>query len=319
MIRRGRVHHAQLFSGPEGVGKARVARAFVAAFFCEEARKAGVQDGCGTCRSCRWVAAGTHPDVLVVEPDGQTIRREQVMSVVAATNFRPVSAPARFVLIEEAHALGEEAANAMLKTLEEPSGETHFILLTDQPQRLLTTIVSRVQTLSFGGLAPEALADVLDEDAPPAVRRRVAALAQGSVGQALHWLESDRLERHDALMEALLALRTGDVLTASQLAETVGGRPTCRDEELESIRMLAHEAARVSMGLPPSEVVSEHLRASLVRCARERGVRFWCRWAEEVDEAASWMTLNLPARLSMDEIMMRFVTDPSARGEEKRR
>jgi DNA polymerase III subunit delta' len=136
--------HAYLFCGPSGVGKSEAALAFAAALACPEG-------GCGTCSTCRRVLEGLHPDVEVIVPEGNSILIDQVREVIHWAGYRPfeVEARAKVYVFLEAEKFQPAAANALLKTLEEPPGHVHFILVSDYPERMLATVVSRCQTVSF--------------------------------------------------------------------------------------------------------------------------------------------------------------------------
>ena len=150
-IRNDRIPHAFLFAGPRGVGKHTTGIALAMALNCETAPGLG----CGQCSICERISGGIHPDVRTLERKGaaqiipiETVRKE----VVAAVGLPPHEAKARIFLIEEAADLQGPAANALLKTLEEPPRRTHFVLGTVAPDKLLPTIRSRCQKLTFAAL-----------------------------------------------------------------------------------------------------------------------------------------------------------------------
>lgn len=308
IVSSGRIHHAQLFAGPSGVGKSIVARAFVAALFCDQRVTSPALDSCGECRSCRWVAEETHPDLMVVAPERQVIRQEQAKAVISATYTAPRFAPYRIVLIEEAHRLGETSANTLLKTLEEPSGRTLFVLLSDQPQALLETILSRVQRLNFGPLDYESLEALLEQRGVGDERVRIARLARGSIGEAMAWIESGRLERHDKLMIDLLSLRARQVTGALSVAKDIGVAGVAQDEAIPSLLMLAYEAARVASGLEPGFIAPPEIHERLGRVAKARGVHYWSGWAAKIEEVRSWANLYLDARLLTEHILLDYMS-----------
>ncbi len=158
-ITRQRLPHAYLFAGPANSGKHTVGVALAAALNCE----VEPGEGCGTCASCERIVAGIHPDVRTLERKGaaqiipiETVRKE----VVAAVGLPPHEAKARFFLIEEAGSLQGPAANALLKTLEEPPSRTHFVLGTVAADQLLPTIRSRCQKLTFSPLPAKVQAEL---------------------------------------------------------------------------------------------------------------------------------------------------------------
>lgn len=143
--------HAYLFSGPPGVGKTDAALAFAAGLACPDG-------GCGSCATCRRVQEGLHPDIEIISPEGNFIRKEEITEINLHAVYRPYEARAKVYIFLEADSFNIEAANAFLKTLEEPPGHVHFILVTDRPERLLPTIASRCQLVAFSTVAAPAVA-----------------------------------------------------------------------------------------------------------------------------------------------------------------
>lgn len=169
------IPHALLLAGRKGVGKQQFAAQFIAWVLCERAGVAKYMNhadagglfeqhlleveprACGHCESCRWLAAQTHPQFLKIAVDddskSDTIKVDAVRTILPFT--QQSSQGFRVVYIEQAHKMNVSAANALLKTLEEPAQHVLIILTTDQPQRLLPTIRSRVQALPVSDVLPE--------------------------------------------------------------------------------------------------------------------------------------------------------------------
>lgn len=213
-----RLPPAVLFSGPSGVGKRTLALAAGRALLCE----VDPGDACEACPACRRAARGLHPDAVLVEPDGLSIKIEQVRDAVREIAGRPFEGRARAFVFDEAHLLTEQAQNALLKSLEEPPATSHVFLVTASPQALLPTIRSRCQTLRFSPL-PQALLETHLREATglsPSEARLRAALSGGSLGAALAF-ES---EAWRSLREELLGLlerlgRAGSALARMDAAE----------------------------------------------------------------------------------------------------
>jgi DNA polymerase III delta' subunit len=166
-----KLHHGYLFEGPEGAGKAETARALGMVLNCERRDP----DGCGTCNQCLKIAAGTHPDVVWFDmtPKGLT---ERVRELLTTLGFRPHEGRARVIIFDPAHGLAPvperaEAANVLLKTLEEPPPDTYFVLVTAEPQRLPITVRSRCQRVRFDAPETDAALD------PELLQRREELLA----------------------------------------------------------------------------------------------------------------------------------------------
>jgi DNA polymerase-3 subunit delta' len=212
--------HAYLFSGQAGIGKKKTAFALAAAVNCLNARPEG---GCGECPSCRKVAALGHPDVHVLEPDGDEIKIDQIRQVQADFALKPFEGMKKVLIVDNADSMNTASSNAFLKTLEEPPGEALIILITAMPQSLLSTIRSRCQEITFHPLPRNTLARALmhmrrlsEEDA-----WFLAALAQGSMGRGLDMdIDQEKASRNElaTLWSGLAQMGPGEALA---LAETL--------------------------------------------------------------------------------------------------
>jgi DNA polymerase III subunit delta' len=170
--------HAWLFTGPPGSGRSVAARAFAAALLCEF-------QGCGTCPSCHQVAAGTHADVLLVRPDGLSYGVKQTRDLVLKASTAPVLGRWRIVLFEDADRATEQAANALLKAIEEPAPRTIWLLCAPYADDLPTTIRSRCRLVTLRTPQTAAVAATLEREGVPAELALTSArAAQGHIGRA---------------------------------------------------------------------------------------------------------------------------------------
>ena len=202
-----RLAHAYLFAGPQGVGRATTAVALFAAANCEQPQ--GGQ-ACGGCGSCRRIAAGTHEDLLILEPPSAArssqIKVEAVREAIRATGFAPFAGGVRLILIKQAGHLNPASANALLKTLEEPPPNNILVLTVSDPKELLPTLVSRCRKVNFLPLTPEQISAELERRGEePEQARLKAGLAGGSLGRALG-LDTQALRRD---LDNFLARLTG--------------------------------------------------------------------------------------------------------------
>ena len=190
---RDRVPHAILLVGPASIGKSTLARDVAAALLCTED---GSPAPCGACRACVRVASGNHPDLHLLRPSGPggqvriggpTSPEPGVRELIADLALRPAEGSVRVAVIESAHRMNEDAQNALLRTLEEPSPGVVFLLCADDEDRLLPTIRSRCVRIRLGPVGPRAIEDLLADlglaDAPAAAR--LARLAEGRPGVAI--------------------------------------------------------------------------------------------------------------------------------------
>ena len=218
-LERGRVPPALLFVGPSGVGKRTVALAVARALLCET----GKPFPCDRCSSCSRCLKGMHPDLFLVEALTKVIKIDQVRDVVREIGSSPFEGRARAFVIDDAHELTEQAANALLKSLEEPAPRSHVILVTSAPQALLPTVRSRCQLVRFGPL-PSALVEqhlrsVAGLDAEEAALR--AAAAAGSLGVALSLESQVYRDVRDRLVGLLESAASSGPLQRMEMAQVL--------------------------------------------------------------------------------------------------
>ncbi|MCF8056755.1 MAG: DNA polymerase III subunit delta' [Desulfocapsa sp.] len=181
----GRLAHAYLFRGPEGVGKQLFAKGLAAAVNCKESK--GL-NSCGVCPACIKFAADSHPDFVLVAPDKGVIKIGQIRELIKTLSFAPYEARMRVVLIEDVHTMRREAANSLLKTLEEPPENNLLILTADSAGNILQTIISRCQTIPFYALTIQETTEILQQQSremDPGTATLLARLGEGSPGKAL--------------------------------------------------------------------------------------------------------------------------------------
>jgi DNA polymerase-3 subunit delta' len=231
----GKVHHAYRFEGIAGVGKAKVALRFAQALVCERGAL-----GCGECSACRRAITLSqdepqvplHPDVVFVArglyrsvtgtAEATGISVEQIRRVVQTRiGFSPHEGRALVFIIEDADELTLQAANSLLKTLEEPPSRTHFVLLTSRPNRLIDTIRSRTLPVRFGPLSDEIVRRIL---AARGLNEEVATFAEGSASLALALSDEEALRERREFSEGLeSALEARDLSPGIRFAEAQKG------------------------------------------------------------------------------------------------
>ena len=255
----GRIVHALMFSGPRGTGKRSVARLLAQTLLC----KSPGERPCGVCPACKRCAGGTHPDVHTVTPEKNVIRVEQIRQLTDELSLASYEGGMKIAIVERADTMNESAQNALLKTLEEPSGDALFLLLTDAPGALLPTITSRCLQVRFRCLEPEDCARVLAGRGIGEERARLlAALSQGSVGRALEIdADADYLPLRRRVLDALDELN-GPAGVARATAR-IGDAKGREADVLEILELWARDLMRTQNGTEPLDVGNQaRLRSS---------------------------------------------------------
>lgn len=216
----GRVTQALLLTGPPNVGKGTVAR-----FWAQQLNCRGTDQPCGQCISCRKVVSGNHPDVRIFDSDDQALKIDDIRNLQRELSLSPLEGQYRVVVLCNFERATLSAANALLKTLEEPASPAVLILTATDPGGLLPTIVSRCQQLALRPLSVQMVTEALQThwQAAPEQANLLAQLAAGRVGWAVRALEDEELfarrERHlQELVDMLQAGRAERLAYAHQLS-----------------------------------------------------------------------------------------------------
>jgi DNA polymerase-3 subunit delta' len=237
----GRVGHAWLLSGPQGVGKRQFADWMAAALLCESPDSAG--NACGRCRSCVLFVAGSHPDrfVLSPEPDKRDIAIDAVRELCERLALSAQLRRAKVACIDTADELNANGVNALLKTIEEPPADAYLLLLSSRPLSLPATLRSRCQRVNFavpdGALADEWLVAHYPDAAAPA-RAAALKLAFGAPLAAGRLLEAGTLERDGQWRSTLADVSSGKVdplSAANRIVPTINSSKD-RDRSKEDLR-----------------------------------------------------------------------------------
>ena len=251
------VHHAWLFTGPPGSGRSNLAVAFAGALLCSDG-------GCGTCKNCRMVTTGTHPDVTVLSTERVQISIDEVRELVTNSYLGSSVGKYRILIIEDADRMTDRTSNVLLKALEEPPINTIWMLCAPSEADLLPTIRSRVRRVALKVPSVEAVAQLLVErnGIEPKLAAQVAAEAQSHIGMALRLATSTeaRSRRRETLLSALNLRGVSSAMFAADQWLSIAKKDAdaltvLRDSE-ERTQLLA------TMGLKEGETIPPALRSS---------------------------------------------------------
>lgn len=266
----GRLAQAYCFTGPAGVGKRSTAVALAQAVTCLSPVTAAPGgeplDACGVCRACTRIAAGQHPDVALITPEEKTvITIDQIRRLSERAALRAYEGPVKVWILDPAHEMQEPAANAFLKTLEEPPAGSLFILVTTARSALLPTIRSRCQEVRFTALAEEHLRTILERHGRSA---GIAAMAGGSAERALAPDASERCAARARLVEEVWSALDSLPALLDQAERLAKDRETLEDA-LEALLVFTRDAAVAGMGPSAPPLLPAERRAEVARVTGE--------------------------------------------------
>lgn len=205
-ITRGRIPHAYLFYGMKGIGKEMTAIALAKTLNCKDN---GI-DSCDVCTACRKIDRGTHADLFIIRPEGILIKIEEIRKLQHQSKYRPFEGKKRVFIIEDAERLNIPAANALLKTLEEPGPFNILILTTSRPYLLLPTITSRCQKIRFSPLRKDIIVTFLMERfaLDKELSLMLASSSEGSIGRVLEMMDKSYITTKRDLIERITSCDT---------------------------------------------------------------------------------------------------------------
>ena len=260
-VRRGRLAHAYLFTGPPGVGKRLFATELAKALLCEDPPP-GRFDSCDRCPACVQIDAGTHPDYFQagLPEDKHEWPIDQMRELLRAFALKSARGKGKVAVLDDADDFNEESANAFLKTLEEPPPRSVIILIGTSPDLQLPTILSRCQVVRFAPLPEPLVVELLQaqgiEDA--ALARRLARLGGGSPGQARALADPTLWDFRRTFLEKLSAPQIDSVGLGQALNEFVGkaGKESAAQRQRASLVLrlvidFLNDALRVQLGGTP--------------------------------------------------------------------
>lgn len=220
-IRKDRLAHAYLFTGMDGVGKRTTAVNLAMAVNCLDMEDL---DSCGKCMSCRKIQSAAHPDIQIIEPHGQSTSVDQVRELSRSLYYKPIEARKRVCIIVRGERIQEVAANALLKTLEEPPSDTLLIITALERKDLLSTVVSRCQHLGFSPLTPAQIADRLCQERGIHVHtaRILSFLSEGSLGRAMTMDSQSVMEKREQLISEVCNIKLSQAKRFLVLSESLG-------------------------------------------------------------------------------------------------
>lgn len=189
-IENNSVSHSYLFQGEDGIGKKLVAMVFAKTLLCKEKG----QVPCNRCSSCLKVDSGTHPDLILIEPEGNMIKKGQIDEMIKNASKIPFESEKKIFIIDDSHTMNVESKNAILKTLEEPASFVHIILVSSNPENLLQTILSRVEDIKFFPINTEEIEELLISkyNLKDTQAKYIAKATKGAIGKSILYAKDEK-------------------------------------------------------------------------------------------------------------------------------
>ncbi len=323
LLANGRVPNSMLFAGDDGVGKRQFALELAKAFVCKEPIG---NEACGACSACRRadvfvfpksekgddfdeVFFSEHPDIGTVIPFRRNVRIGAIRDLEKEANFRPYEAPARIFIIDDAEKMADPAANALLKTLEEPASTTHIFLITSRPDSLLPTIRSRCQTLRFAPVATDEIEQFLigDRAFTHDEARLAARLSRGSVGHAVSINVGKFRDQRTRMFGVIRnVIETGDraaLLRASEELNDAKNKDNF-EENLDILESLIHDVWSLRISGDDTRLVNTDLVGELTPLAENAGNADISEWLRDIETIRENFAVNINRKVATDALFV---------------
>lgn len=326
LISNGRLPNSLLFAGPDGVGKRQVALEIARTVICAAPTKSG--EACGVCASCKRIGEANipavtdknkddfktvfftnHRDVATVVPYKNFILVDAIRDLEKEANYRPFEAKARFFIIDNAEKMNDHAANALLKTLEEPPPTSYIFLITSRPDSLLPTIRSRCQTLRFAPVATDDIEHYLINERAYSHHEAVLAarLARGSIARSVTIDVAEFRKQRARMFECLqYALGTGDRAALLKLSEELNDAKNKElfAENLDILESLIHDVWSLGVSQDNARVVNTDLEDELVTLAQHSSVTRLPDWLKLIETMRETFVVNINRKVATDAMFM---------------
>lgn len=302
----GRSSHAYLFVGPDRVGKTTLARAFAQALTCESPQVGAGLGACGQCRACRLAAEKGYSDHRFIEPGGGQIKIEQIRSLIHEATLSPVEGRYKIFIVQSFDRANPNAANALLKTLEEPSDTTRILLTSSQSASLLPTITSRCQVLHLRPLPKDVVSDALQRgwDVSQAQADLLAGLSGGRLGWAVRMAtDADAWQAHELRLAAILQLVQQDAVERLAFAGKLAGDNDV-EEVLREWLLWWRDVLLVQEGCRDLVVNRDRMEdvQALADATPAGEVR---RFLQALMTTAGYLRLNVNLRLALESLLLK--------------
>jgi DNA polymerase-3 subunit delta' len=298
----GRVSHAYIVQGPDGVGKSIFALYMASSILCSSEQKP-----CGLCSSCLKISHGNHPDLKTISGKNKTIGVDDIRYIIDEIYTKPYEGDKKVVIIKNAENITMYGQNAILKTLEEPIGHTVIIMLTENINAILDTIKSRCQTFRFGRIPIEKIKNFLISQGVEENRAEVAAnFSDGIVGNALKALDSKFMEMRKNIIDIARKIVRGNSLEAFELVSFFVDNKDNIDEILDILTIWFRDIMLTKLAKDRSLIINRDLQEMIVEESRMLSYNKLKNILDVIKDTKEKINQNTNFQLSMEVMILKI-------------
>ncbi|WP_411344560.1 DNA polymerase III subunit delta' [Paenibacillus sp. WLX1005] len=301
-LRQQKISHAYLFNGPAGSGQLKMAHSFARALVCIHRG----EEACGECIECRKMQHGNHPDFLLVEPDGNSIKIDQIRELQRIFSYRSEAGNRKIYIIRDADKMTVQAANSLLKFLEEPPAPAVAILLTENIQSILPTIRSRTQPVLFTAVDYHQMTQILADENYPLPLVRCAVHLASDPDQCREMLNENWFAeiRNVVLQLGKESAGRGSIsLITAQQKLFKGGFGDHLEQVFDLFHLWFKDMIHIQIGRNESIVFIDQLE-SLSKVAHTRSMQHWISCMALAAECKKMLRSNVNGQLCMEQFLI---------------
>lgn len=308
VLRKEQLAHAYLFFGAEGIGKLLTAKMLAQAVNCDEPVKNG-SDACGQCWACKQIEDAVHPDVFYIAPDGEQIKIAQIREMQDYLVYRPLIGRHKIYIVDDADRMNMSSANSLLKTLEEPPGNSLILLISSRPRHLLPTIRSRCQGLRFAPLSLQEVQEAVESRQQRSAEeaRIVAGFSQGRLGMALETDPDGVREERDRIVNTVGvdSLMQGGVLQVFNASEALA-KGQSPDIALTWLAHWLRDILILQISNKPERLMNRDRLDDLAQAGRRCSPEDIIGLLEGIETMRQGLQRNLNAQLQMEVLLLKI-------------
>lgn len=300
----GTLPHAYLFCGMGGIGKRLIALKLAETLQCNSPESRP----CGRCAGCRKVKEGNHPDLIELQPDGKFIKIEQIRGLQKRLGLKPFEGRATICIIDGAEKMNPAAANALLKTLEEPPQDTYLILLTENIRQVISTVISRCRRLNFNPLSANDVSSILTKDKGIAEKDALAAagMSEGSIGKAIELLECFDAKEREEIFELVIDFKNvDDVFSISEKLTKKDGAIKLTDF-IDMLKFFLRDLMVFKSGIKKERLLNIASDEIIKKGAGSFSLAALIEIFETVAKTETAIMMNVNKRLAVENMLLKF-------------
>jgi len=293
-----RLSHAYLFLGPAHLGKRTLAKEFIKSLNCQKKQ----ETPCQTCWPCQALEKETHPDLILIKPEGKEIKISQIRNLQYVLSHRPHSSSFKTAILEEAEKMNQESQNSLLKTLEEPSNNTLLFLISAYPEMLFPTILSRVQKIKFSQVGKSEIKRFLkNRRISSAEIEQIASLSFGKPGLAMEFSKNtENFRKEDQKIKEIERIVQGPLSLRFQYVRNLTHQEQDLQDTLENWLRYFQDILRMKMGLAAELEISPTPNFNLSTAQLKKIIHF----IERINFLIS--STNINSKLAFETLMLQF-------------